>query len=144
MVEGCRLPSNGSVTGLAVLRKSSRDVIRIRSTLEILQMAGSAGRAGQVVVVVDMAVEANARRIGVCVRERKAYPCVIKFCVEPGIRPMTSFASRRKASRHMIRVGCRLKVVCVARVALRGKPLKLSRRCPFVTRFTVNSRVCAD
>ena len=144
MVEGCRLPGNGSVAGLAVLRKSSRDVIRIRSPLEIFQMARSASRAGQVVVVVDMAVEANAGRIGVRIRERETHACMIEFRIQPGIRSVASFASRRKAGRHMIRVGCRLKVVRVARVALRGKPLKLSRRCPFVTRFTVNGGVRAN
>lgn len=144
MVKGCRLPSDSGVAGLTVLREPPRDVIRIRSALEILQMAGSAGRAGQVVVIVDMAVEANARRIGVRIREREAHACMIEFRIQPGIRSMASFASRRKSRRHVIRVGCRLKVVCVARVALRGKPLKLSRRCAFVARFAVNSRVCAD
>lgn len=144
MVKGCRLPSDSGVAGLTVLREPPRDVIRIRSALEILQMAGSAGRAGQVVVIVDMAVEANARRIGVRIRERETDAGMIEFCVQPGIRPMTSFARRRETGGHMARVGCGLKIIRVARVALRGKPLKLSRRCAFVARFAIHSRVCAD
>lgn len=144
MVKRCRLPSNGTVAGLAVLRKSSRDVIRIRSALEILQMARSASRAGQVVIVVDMAVEAYARRICVRIRQREPHACMIEFCVQPGIRPMASFARGGETGARMVRVGCGLEVVRVARVTLRGESLKLSRRCAFVARLAVNSRVCAD
>jgi len=39
-----RLPRNGRVAGLAGLRKPSRNVIRIRCTLEILQVTGHTSR----------------------------------------------------------------------------------------------------
>jgi len=53
------------VTGLAGLGETAGDVVRIRSALEVFQMAGCASRAGQAVVVVDVAIEAGAGRIGV-------------------------------------------------------------------------------
>lgn len=72
VVEICRLPSTCRVAGLASLRKTARDVIWIRGALEVFQMAGNASGAAEVVVVIDMAVEADARRIGVRVSQRKA------------------------------------------------------------------------
>ena len=80
VVESCRLPGNGSVASLASLREAPCDVVRIRGALEIFQVAGSAGRAGQVVVVVDMTIEAYAGRIGVRIREREADACMVEFC----------------------------------------------------------------
>ncbi len=144
VVESCRLPGNGSVASLASLREAPCDVVRIRGALEIFQVAGSAGRAGQVVVVVDMTIEAYAGRIGVRIREREADACMVEFCVQPGVCPVAIFARRGETGGHMVRVGCRLKVVRVARVALGREPLKLSRGCAFVARFAVNSRVRTD
>ena len=144
VVESCRLPSNGSVARLAGLRETPCNVVRIRSALEIFQMAGSACRAGQVVVVVDMAIEAYTGRIGVPIREREADACMVEFCVQPRVCSVAIFARRGETGGHMVRVGCRLKVVRVARVALGREALKLSRGCAFVTRFAVNSRVCTD
>src|SRR5882762_3278554 len=72
VIERRWLPRDGGMALLAGLRKTSRDVIRIGSGLKILQVAGRAGRGGQVVVVVDMAVRANPRRIGVRIRQREA------------------------------------------------------------------------
>jgi len=69
-----------------------------------------------------MAVEAYARRIGVCIREREADACVVEFGVQPGVRPMAPFARRRETSAHMVRVGCHLEVVRVARIALVESP----------------------
>jgi hypothetical protein len=144
VVEVCRLPRNRGVALLAGLRETPCGVVRIRGALEIFQMAGSAGRAGQVVVVVDMAIEAYAGRIGVCIREREAGACMVEFGVQPRVRPVATFARRGETGGHMVRVGCCLKVVRVARVALGGEPLKLSRGCAFVARFAVNSRVRTD
>jgi hypothetical protein len=56
VVEICRLPGTRRVAGLASLRETARNVIGIRGSLEIFQMAGNASGAGEVVVVIDMAV----------------------------------------------------------------------------------------
>ncbi len=144
VVESCRLPGNGSVALLTGLREPSCNVVRIRSALEIFQMAGSTGRAGQVVIVADMAIEAHARRIRMCIGERESGACMVKFDVQPGVRPMATFARRGETRGHMVRVGRRLKVFRVAGVALGRETLKLPRCCAFVTRFAVNGRVRAD
>lgn len=69
---------------------------------------------------------------------------MVEFCVEPGVRPMASFARGGKAGGHMVWVGCGFKVFGVARVALGGEPLKLPGGCASVARFAVNGCVCAD
>src|ERR1700676_2150076 len=73
VVKGRRLPGAGVVALLAGLREISTYVIRILGALIIRQMAAYACCGGQVVVVVDVAVEAHPRRVGVRVGERKAY-----------------------------------------------------------------------
>ena len=65
-----------------------RDVIRVRRALKILHVAGHARRAGQVVVVVRMAVSALPGRHGVGVGQRKTNTRVIELRVDPGIRDM--------------------------------------------------------
>jgi len=132
------------VTGLAGLGETPGDVVRIRGALEVFQVTGCASRAGQAVVVVDVAIEADAGRVGVRVGEREANAGMVEFCVEPGVRPMASFAGRGETRGHMVWVGCGLKVLRVARVALGGETLKLSRGGAGVARFAVNGRVCAD
>ena len=107
-------------------------------------MTGCASCAGQVVVVVDVAIEAHAGWIGVRIREREADAGMVEFCVQPGVRPMAILARSGEAGGGMVGVGCGLEVVRVARVALRGEPLKLPRGCPFVARFAVNGGVRTD
>ena len=58
-------------------------MIRVRRGLKILQMAGDTGRAGQVVVVVDVAIETDPRRVGVRIRQREANRVVVKRCRLP-------------------------------------------------------------
>ena len=58
MVKSCVQPTTGVVTLIAGLREVRRNVIRIRRPLKVLEMAGYAGRAGQVVIVVDVAIAA--------------------------------------------------------------------------------------
>ena len=65
MVKGRGCPRYGGVALRAVRREVRRDVVRVRSALEILEVTVYASRAGQVVVVVDMAIDALARRHGV-------------------------------------------------------------------------------
>ena len=64
VVECGRLPGTGVVARLARLRETSGDVIRICRGLKIPQVAGNAGYASEVVIVVDVAIETDAGRIG--------------------------------------------------------------------------------
>ena len=65
VIEDCVQPGTGAVALRAGLREIRRDVIRIRRALEILEVAGHARRARQVVVVIDVAIGALARRYSV-------------------------------------------------------------------------------
>ena len=87
-----RLPGDGGVALLASLRETSRDVVRVLSALKVLEMAGGAGGGRQIVVVVDMAVQANARWISVGVGQRKSGGGVIKFGIKPGVRTVALLA----------------------------------------------------
>lgn len=107
-------------------------------------MAGHAGRGGQVVVVIDVAVQANARWIGVRIGQREAGAGVVEFGVQPGIGAVALLAIRGKAGGHVIRVGGALKFFGVAGIALRRKPLELSCGGARVARFAVHSRMRAD
>ena len=96
------LPGAGVVAGLASLRETPGDVIWICRTLKIAQVAGDAGGAGEVVVVVDVAVEAHPRRVGVRIGQGEAGGGVIKLSVGPGHRVVAALAGRRKAQLHMV------------------------------------------
>lgn len=65
VVEGRIQPAAGAVALIAGLGEIRSNVTWVRSALEILQVAGHASRAGQVVVVVDVAIHALPRRHGV-------------------------------------------------------------------------------
>ena len=55
-------PGRGVVTLLASLRETALRVVRIRCALIVLQMARHTSRARQVVIVVDVAIDALTRR----------------------------------------------------------------------------------
>ena len=114
VIESCRLPSNRSVTGLAGLRKSSGDVIWIRRALKILQVATRAGGAGQVVVVIDMAIGADARRIGVRIRQWEPEGTVVESRRLPGNRSVAGLAGLRKSSGDVIWIRRALEILQVA------------------------------
>jgi len=71
------------VAGFTGLREVRRDVVRVRGSLIILQVAGYACPAGQVVVVADVAIGACSRRNRVRARQGKAGSRVIELSVSP-------------------------------------------------------------
>ena len=66
------------MAGLASLREAASHVVRIRRVLEIRQVARDAGRGGQVVVVVDVAIRALPRRHRVRAGQREVHHGVIE------------------------------------------------------------------
>jgi len=76
-------PVAGVVALLAGLREVRSNVIRIGRALEVVQVAGHASCAGQVVVIVDVAVGAGTWRHGVQAREREPRAVVVELRVRP-------------------------------------------------------------
>ena len=119
-------------------------MIRIRRGLKIPQVAGDAGDARQVVVVVDVAIETDTRRIGVRVRQREANGRVIELCVRPAICTVALLTTDRETRGHMVWAGGALVVRRVAGIALGRKPLKLPCGSALVTSLTFYRRMRAD
>ena len=115
VIESRRLPGTGVVAGLTGLREAAGDVIGIRRSLEIAQVATHTGGARQVVVVVDVAVQADPWRIGVRVCQRKAHGRVIKCRRLPGAGVVTRLAGLREASGDVIGIRRGLEIAQVAR-----------------------------
>jgi len=119
-------------------------VIRTCCGLKILQVAGDAGDASQVVVIVDVAVETDARRIGVGIGQREAYAGVIEFCVRPTICTVTLLTTDRETRGDMVWAGGALVLRSVAGIALGRKSLKLPCGSALVTSLTFYCRMRAD
>ena len=102
---------------LAGLRESSLNVIRVRRALVALQMARHAGCHRDVVVVVDVAIDALSRRNGVCSCKREPRRGVVKFCTRPRCGVVALLARLSKTSLHVVRVRGRLEIFQVTRDA---------------------------
>ena len=98
----------------AGLRETTGDVIRVDGALEILQVARDAGRAGQVVVVVGMAIAALARRHGVRSGECEINHRVIKGRRSPRQGCVALRAIGGEVRRNVIRIRRALKIFQVA------------------------------
>ena len=87
---------------IASLRESGGNVIRIGGRLIILQMAIHASRAGEIVVVVDMAIGALPGRHGVAGGQGKSDGAVIELGVQPVVGSMTTIAGGGKVGCDMV------------------------------------------
>lgn len=105
-------PIRSAMALLASLGKVGLGVIRLGRTFVIVQMAGHAGSAGQVVVVVDVTLCTRQRRV--CSRKRKAGVVVVERRIGPGNRVVTLIAGLRETLLHVARV---VRVVEVCQVA---------------------------
>lgn len=74
-------------------------------SVEVIHVARDAGRAGEVVIVVAMAIRTLPWGYGVSVAEREAHAGVIELCAEPVIRAVALITTGSKLPRHVIWVG---------------------------------------
>ena len=113
VVKRCRLPCRGVVTGFTRLRKATGNVVRVRRTIEILQVTRDARDAGQVVVVIDVAIRALSRRHRVRSGQSEVDHRVIESRRGPGNRGMALLAGRGKICRDVIGVRGALEILQV-------------------------------
>lgn len=116
----------------AGLGESLLHVIWIVRVLVVLQMARDAGRLSQVVIIVDMAIAALARRYCMRSGQRKIRLGVIEVCV-PAVGRVARIASLGEAQRHVVGVLRALEVRLVAADAIRGHRVELAQRSRLVT-----------
>ena len=111
VIEGGVGPEHGVVAGLARRRESRGNVVHWRGRVVVVVLvARHAGRAGEVVIVVDMAVSALPRRRRVRARERESSAVVVEGRIQPGSRVVALVAGLREIRRHVIRVRRSLEV----------------------------------
>ena len=136
-----RLPSICSVARFAGLGEAQLHMIRVCRSGEVLQVARYARGDGQVVVIVDMAIGALARRHGMRSGERKARGGVVKPGVEPVVEAVALFAGRGELFDHMIRIRSCAKVGRMATVAIRGHRAVRADRLVLMTRGAIHCSV---
>ena len=106
-------PVAGVMALLAGLWEVRSRVVGIRRALIVLQMAGDAGRAGQIVVVVDVAVSAGPRWDCVQPGERKPGAVVVELRVHPVAGVMALLAGLREVRSHVVGIGGSLEILQV-------------------------------
>jgi hypothetical protein len=138
MVKGRGCPRYGGVALRAVRREVRRDVVGVRSALEILEVTGYASRAGQVVVIVDVTIGALARRHRMSTAQRESHRIVIELGIHPVIAGMAGITIGGKFSANVIGIGGGLKIFEVTRRAGRGHRLEVAGRAALVTSFAID------
>lgn len=97
MIEGAVRPLHRVVAGLARGGEIRRGVIHGSQSIGVVSLvAGDARRAGQVVVVVGVAVGALARRNRVGIGQRESRAVVVKARIQPRTRVMALIAALRE------------------------------------------------
>ena len=125
VVKGRARPGGGVVTLLAGLGEARLYVVRLRGALEILEVAThtSRVRGGQGIVPVHVAL--RALHGGVRSRQGEACAVVIEGRIIPRSRGMTLLAVCRESRLHVVRIGCAVEVLHMARAAIRGRAHEL-------------------
>ncbi len=137
MIKSCRLPSGRRVALRTIRREVRCDVIGIRGPLEIFQVAADAGRAGQIVIVVHVAIDALTWRNSVPSAQREPDRTVIEIRVQPCVRSMAGCAVRGEPSLRVIWIARRFEFIQVTRHALGGHRLELTLRCALMARIAI-------
>lgn len=99
VIEGAVRPQGSVMTKLAGRGEAHLNVVnRRRCVVVVGQMARHARRirARQVVIIVDMAIGANARGYGMRIGQRKSSGGVVEFAIRPNHCVVATFASRGK------------------------------------------------
>jgi len=99
---------------LAGLCESCRHVIGIAGALVVLQMTTHAGGAGQVVVVVNVAVSTLARWDLVSAGQREAGRVVIELRVEPRVGAMACRTRGGESAGNVVWICCRSEIRSMA------------------------------
>ena len=129
------------ITGL---REGGGDVIRVSGRLIILQMAIHAGRTGEIVIVVDMAIGALPRRYSVTGGQGKSDGAVIELGVQPVVGSVTTVAGCGKVGCDVVGTfGC-LEISHVAGRASRGHRLELAGGSTLVAGIAIDNCVRSD
>jgi len=111
-------PQNGVVTGFAGRRERGRNVVYRRGRVVVIRLvAGDAGGAGQIVIIVDVTIRAGSRRYGVTAAEWEPGGAVVKRGIEPGAGGMALVTGLREIRADVIGIGRSLIVLQVARNA---------------------------
>src|SRR5258708_5347873 len=90
---------------------------RTRCAGEILLVTSEARSGGQVVVVVDVTIDAQPGWNCMPSRQKESGRAVVKLGIQPVVCSVTALASGRELGGNVVRVGSRLKVCQVAGVA---------------------------
>jgi len=110
VIEGGPAPVNRGVAALAGRRQSQRYMVhRSLRVVVIRLMASHAGRTGQLIVVVDMALRALHGRVEA--RQRETRLRVIEGGPAPVHRAVATFAGRRQSQRYMVHRSLRVVVI---------------------------------
>ena len=111
------------MAGIASRWEGRLHVIRIRCPVVILHVAGAAGAAGQLVIVVGMALDA----LQGCVRprQRKSNRVVAEVCRRPSTCAVACLAGLREGERHVVGIRGLLIIGQVASHAIGGRTFEL-------------------
>jgi len=107
------------VAHLAIRGEAAGGVVRIRSALEVRQVAGDARRVQRGELPAGMANAASQRKMRS--RQRKRRLGVIKSCAGPGRGAVADRAIRGEACGNVVRVGSGLELLVVAGETVRGR-----------------------
>ncbi len=139
VVKSRRLPRGCVVAGLAGLGEGQRDVIGIRALLIVGQMTAHA--------VGGRAFKSSSRMAGIAVERgvgadqgKSRELQVVELGPEPVVHAVALLAAGRKTAADVVRFGG-LKVLRMARIALRWKSLELAHRGALVARSTIQGRM---
>jgi len=140
VIEGRVAPGDRVVAGFAL---GGESLVRYGGgrIVVVVLMARNAKRAGQVVVVVDVAVGALPWRHRVCPGQREPRSAVIELRIQPVVSRVAGFAGRRKLAGDVVGISAPREIRGVAGIALRGHRLKLAVRHTLVAGIAVHGRV---